>query len=346
MSLKKSLILTLILSVVGIAAWEIYWRSQGYKADLDDDKFLWAANRARVDKASTDDVVLMGSSRVLFDIQVHTWKKLTGKMPIQLANAGSSPLPVFHDIVEKSDFAGTILVGVTPGLFFSTTFPQASPWKRAATRTAFYHNQTYAQQLNYYLSLPLQNNLAFISNDDEGWSDDINLKALLKRIDLGKRTKGAPEPPFYRFQDIDKYRNVRMKERMVEDTAFAGTVKKVWQSFMSADIPPPDKEGTTAFFIKDLQKFKARGGKVILIRCPSTGFFDDLETKFLPRKDFWDPLVAKAKVPAYHYTDYPSLQGFQLPEWSHLSAKDADIFTERFVKILQADGHIQSTKTN
>ena len=134
MHLKQSLIIAVTLSVISLVAWELYWRSQGYFPDLDDDKYLWAHTRAKVDKANDDGVVLIGSSRVLFNIQVDKWQQLTGITPIQLANPGASPLPVLHDIVENSDFNGTIIVGVTEGLFFSTTFPQAGPWRRAASR--------------------------------------------------------------------------------------------------------------------------------------------------------------------------------------------------------------------
>lgn len=346
MEFKKTLIITILLSIIGIISWEIYWRSQGYFPDLDDDKYLWAVQRTKVDKATENDVVLIGSSRVLFDIQLEEWERQTGIRPIQLANAGATPLPVFYDLVENTDFKGTIVVGVTTVLFFSTTYPKAPPWKRAANRSRFYKDRTYAQQLNYSLSIPLQNTFAFISNDEEGWYDDINLKALLKRVQLPDRTKTPKMPHFYRFQDIDIDRNVRMKHRMVTDTAFAGSVKNVWKFMMSADNPPPDKEGTMAYFLKAAEKFKARGGKIILLRLPSSGFFKELETNFLPRKDFWDELVQKANVPAYHYTDYEALKGFELPEWSHLTGPDADIFTKQLVKRLLDDKVIFNSKTN
>lgn len=346
MNLKKSVLITFILSLTAIGVWEVYWRSKGYFPDLDDDKFLWARTRAKVDKATSNEVVLIGSSRVLFDIQVLQWEKQTGIKPIQLANAGATPLPIFHDLVENTTFNGTIVVGVTPGLFFSTTFPQAPPWDRAASRAKFYKDRTYAQRLNYALSIPLQNNFAFISNDEEEWYDDINLKALLRTIQLPKRTAKPDMPPFYRFQDVDIDRNVRMKQKVVTDTAFANSVKSVWKFFMSGDRPPPDKEGTMTFFLKDLEKFKARGGKVILVRLPSSGFFHDLETNGFPRKDFWDVLVQKANVPAYYYSDYKELSGFDTPEWSHLSGPDATVFTERLVNILLEDNVITKTKTN
>ncbi|MAZ73783.1 MAG: hypothetical protein CMC70_11635 [Flavobacteriaceae bacterium] len=348
MNLKTSLLTALIISLICITVWELYWRSQGYFPDMDDTKYLWAQTRARVDTATENDVVLIGSSRVLFNIQVAKWDSLTGIKPIQLANAGATPLPTFHDIVENTDFKGTVVVGVTPPLFFSTTFEQAPPWTRASSRSKFYKDRTYAQRLNYTLSIPLQNLLAFVSNDDEAWADDINLKALLKTIELPNRTGKPKAPPFRRFQDIDSHRNVRMKEGMVTDTSFANSIKTVWKSMLTSEPkpPPPDKEGTTDFFLKDLEKFKARGGNVILLRSPSDGFFEDLEEMITPRPEFWEELVRKANTPAYHYKDYESLNGFETIEWSHLSAKDADRFTENFVKILLEAKVIANLKTN
>lgn len=348
MNLKVSFVIAVIISFLSILIWELYWRSQGYYPDMDDDKHLWAATRANVDKAIENDVVLIGSSRVLFNIQLDKWEELTGVVPIQLANAGATPLPTFHDLVENTHFNGTVVVGVTPPLFFSTTFEKATPWVRSSSRSDFYENRTYAQRINYHLSIPLQKSLAFISNDDEAWHDDINLKALLKTIELPLRTAKPRMPPFRRFQDIDERRNVRMKKRMLTDTAFANSVKAVWKFMLTSKPkpPPPDKEATIAFFLKDTEKFKARGGKIVLLRSPSDGFFAELEKMAFSRDTFWNELVTQANVPAYHYADYVALAAFETIEWSHLSAQDADQFTENLVDILTKDGHITNLKSN
>ena len=101
MNLKKSLIIALIISFFGITAWELYWRSEGYHPNLNDEKELWSMQRAKVEKASNKDVVILGSSRAYFDIQLNEWETETGEKPIQLASTGSSPLPTFNDIVNN-----------------------------------------------------------------------------------------------------------------------------------------------------------------------------------------------------------------------------------------------------
>lgn len=345
MNLKQSLLIAVTLSVISIASWEFYWRSQGYYPNLNDEKALWAMEREKVEVATINDYIILGSSRSFFDIQKNEWEKQTGKYPIQLACQGASPLPTFHDIVENTTFNGTIILGVTPGLFFSTTFPQAPPWEWPQSRVDFYQKQTYAQKLNYQLSIPLQENLALMSADELIWTDDIDLKSLLKRIRLGDRTKKPIMPPFHNFGDISLPRNITVSNRTVTDTAFANSIIKVWH-FFGKGAPQADKKSTMAFFMEDLKKFKARSGNLILLRCPSSGGVRMGENMALPRVEFWDDLVNQSNVPSFHFEDYEALKNLKCPEESHLSKKDADYFTRELVKIMKSDGALSNSKTN
>ena len=117
MNLKKSLLIALALGLVAITVWELYWRSKGYEPGLEDNKELWAIQRSRVDHASDKDVVLIGDSRILFDIQLDPWEEQTGVRPIQLSSAGTTPLPAFHDLVENTSFNGTVVISVHPIIF-------------------------------------------------------------------------------------------------------------------------------------------------------------------------------------------------------------------------------------
>lgn len=346
MNLKLTLIIALTLGVLSLVSWEIYWRSQGKIPDLDDDKNLWAVQRAKVDDASEYDVALLGSSRVLFDIQLNEWQKETGVRPIQLASAGSSPLPIFHDLVNNTNFKGTIVVGVTPGLFFSTTYPEAGPWKRAQNRVDYFEDRTYAQRLNHWLSLPLQKNFVFVSTSEEGWSDDIDLKSLLNNISLNNRTGKPQYPPFETFAYIEEDRNNPMSEKTATDTTFANSIKEAWKFVIMGNKNPPEREATTNFFVADAKKFMDRGGNLILLRCPSSGWIKEGEDKFLSRAEFWDPLVKATNAKAYYYEDYEQFKDLTCPEWSHLSAPDARYFTTELVKIMKADGALPNSKTN
>lgn len=345
MNLKQSFIIAMLFSFLSIVAWESYWRLQGLEPNIDDNKNLWANQRNKLEKFNDKTVTIIGSSRILYDLQLDIWKEQTQTEPVMLATQGASPLPVFKDIVDNTDFNGILIIGVTPPLLFATTYPQAEFMKRSQSLVDYYYNRTYAQRLNHKLSIPLQKNLAFIRDGDEAWDSDVDLKTLLKQIHLTDRN--APfYPPFNNFEEITLERHMKMPERMVTDTAYANTVKKVWTAILSGDFPPPEREATINAFTELAKQFQEKGGKLILVRCPSDGLFKEVESKGFPREQFWDELVAKTGAKAYNYLDYEQFQNLLLPEWSHLATKDAQFFTTELIKIMKQDGVFSNSKTN
>src|SRR5206468_1632719 len=64
-------------------------------------------------------MVLLGASRVYFDVQLPVWEKLAGKRPIQLAIEGTTPLGMLEDIAADANFHGRVIVGVAPQIFFT-----------------------------------------------------------------------------------------------------------------------------------------------------------------------------------------------------------------------------------
>jgi hypothetical protein len=336
MNLKQSLLVAVILGLAALTSWELYWNSQGFEPGLEDTKELWAIQRSRAEHASQNDVILLGDSRMLFDIQLDAWEEATGVRPIQLASAGTTPLPAFRDLVENTDFSGTVLISVHPIIFFLTTEETTFLWRRIISRIDHFSDRTYAQRLNHLLDVPLQRTFTFLRADDEDWTDDLDLKTLLSTVEVGDRL-GPGYPPFYRFQDIEIDRNVKMFDKVVTDTAFANSIIKAWTYEGPEPMPPPDKEGTMNYFLEDLAKFKDRGGRVVLIRFPSSGGLLQFEKEMFSRENFWEAIVEAAEVPAYHFEDYDALNQFYCPEWSHLSAKDASTFTSELAKILKKD---------
>ncbi|WP_223033133.1 hypothetical protein [Hanstruepera marina] len=347
MNLKLSLTIAIAICLFGTIAWELYWRSQGYYPDVDNDEALFAVQRNRAEKASNSDVILIGSSRIHFDIQLDIWMQETGIKPIQLAYPGATPLPVFDDLVNNTNFVGTIIVGVTPGLFFSSTTTEKRAYRSANDKVEYYHDQTYAQRINHLLSIPLQQNLAFISDADG--VDAIKLQFLLEGIQFGNRIEGNDFPPFPNFADISLDRNLRMTEKTVTDTSFARLIKNVWSFKSTPETPPREmsKDSVMKLFTKDAKIFQERGGNLVLLRCPSTGYYRKKEENFYCRDEFWDELLKQSGAKGYHFEDYLQLKDLDCPEWSHLSGEDADFFTTEIAKIMMADKAIPfNPKTN
>ena len=103
---KSSFLIALIVFIGLVSLWEINWISNGYKSYHDDNDDLWAFWRRSTEKLSSEDVVIVGSSRAHFDIDTELWKRMTGKRPVMLASVGTSPGPIIEDIANNSNFTG------------------------------------------------------------------------------------------------------------------------------------------------------------------------------------------------------------------------------------------------
>lgn len=325
-----------------MAAWEWHWRSEGYPPSPDDNRYLWAENRAKVNKLGHDDFVIIGSSRAVFDIQPDQWEQVTGKRPVQLAITGASPTPVFQDIVDHSDFNGTIIMGITPPLFFMAAKPGMDPWDHPADWVGCYHKRTLAQRFNHWVGKPLQHLLACLENDEDSFYNDLDLKTLINRIPLKGRIPNAP--PFPWFGYLNDYREMTMLDKVTQDTAYAGMIRRTWQFFLTSG-PPPDstmlaqsKAAVLDMTEKYLKRFEDRGGKVIFVRFPSGGWFRNLEKMGFPHEQYWDVLLNKTGMPGYHFEDYDFLNKYTPPEWSHLATPDARQFTIDLATQMEKDG--------
>ena len=178
-----ALVVTLIVSLAGIAAWEVSWRRAGVEAAYRNSAGLWALTRRKIDRQPTNTTAIIGSSRVLFDINLDAWERETGQAPVQLALEGTSSRPFLDHIANESDFSGLLVVGVTPGLFFS---PIVGLRADAIER---YKNESPSQWAGQRLSMLVEPYLAF-------YDPDFALFTVLRRQDwLPERLDPPPIPP-------------------------------------------------------------------------------------------------------------------------------------------------------
>ena len=75
--------------------------------------------------------------------------------------------------------------------------------------------------------------------------------------------------------------------------------------------------------------------KVLFVRLPSSGPFLAYENRTYPRAQNWDALLAATGAPGIYFEDYPQLQGFYLPEWSHMSKAEAQRFTPVLYNLIE-----------
>ncbi|HEY5970534.1 MAG TPA: hypothetical protein VIT22_00945 [Pseudoxanthomonas sp.] len=328
----KILLGALALFLLLIAGWEWYWRAFGALPSYRNSDGAWAQERRRLNSGEGDATVLIGSSRVLFDVQLPVWQKFTGERPIQLALEGTSPVPILEDLAADPDFTGRLLVGVTPGLFFSG-------FALRSDVVGYYHDQGPSQRSGHWLSQQLlEPYFAF-------YEPDFALAAVVKRQPWPARAGVHEIPDVRKLSTQGPDRNTRMWSKLETDPAYRDLVREGWTARFSRPPPHMDTPAKAqAVFdaqirraVVAVRKLRARGVEVLFVRPPSNGPLYEGEKRGLPRAQTWDRLLRATGAPGIHFEDYPELQGYDQPEWSHLSATEADRFTAALVPIVERE---------
>lgn len=332
LSLLKAGLLAAALTAAFVVGWELHWRGQGFPISYNDDESLWASKRRLVYDTSPAGPVFIGASRIKFDLDQPTWRRCTGRQPVQLALVGTSPRPVLTDLANDPRFRGTVVVDVVEGIFFSPAGSRQE--KRALDRLRAYPKWSLAQQLSFRLNRALESKLVFLDEDR------LTLDAFLNNLELPSRPKVFMMPlfpPKFTFNDFD--RQTRMSPAFVADTAMQGQMRHVWMKLGATSGKHGDGGDTLTALIQSVKqsvdRIRARGGRVVFVRCPSDGPFWAAEQQGYPRAQYWNRLLADTHTPGVHFADYPALARFHCPEWSHLTPADAATFTAALIPILE-----------
>lgn len=335
----RGLTVTVVLIVIAAtAAWEFYVRSIGYGPTLNDTEDLWVQMRRQV---KPESLVIIGDSRPLFDLDLDELERGLGKRPIQLSLAGSCVFPVLEELANNEQFHGTLICSIVPGMFLAPGGPLVETSQKAIDR---YHKQTLAQRASQQLGMVLEENLAFLKQED------LTLEQLLKRLPIPNRPNALVPPRFppY-FQTVDRERRTRMTERCAQpDSPLAKTIQQIWLPLFTPPPPPtyvPREiflqnmgkaiEGRFQNIAKSVEKLRSRGGKIVFVRFPNGGELKALEDKLNPRARDWERILKDTNAPGIYWEDHPELSTFVCPEWSHLSAGDSVEFSKRLVPHLR-----------
>jgi hypothetical protein len=324
--------LALVLALALLAGWEGYWRDYGVVPSYRDDGALWAIQRRRIDADDADATVLVGASREFFDVQLPVWARLSGRRPVQLAVVGTSPLFALENLADDAKFRGRVIVGIAPDIFFSG-FEYRKSWLK------YLKHQSPSERVGKWLSMHfVEPYLAF-------YDDDFALFSVLKRQPWPLRSGREPRITVRKLGNTDADRNNRMWDKVENDAAYRALLRSIWAQDFNDPPPTPEEaaearrtlEQQIARAVAAVAKLKARNVPVLFLRGPSDGEYLKFEDREFPRASTWDVLLAKTGSPGIHFQDYPKLQGFSIPEWSHLAAADADRYTAELYKIIDRD---------
>lgn len=320
----KIALAALALTAAMLVGWETYWRSQSYETgDIKNTTGAWAAQRRL---ATADATVLIGTSRNLFDVDLDVWERTTGVRPVQLALEGSSPRFVLADLANDPNFHGLVVADVVTGLFYGEFAG------RGAKALPYARDETLSQRAGRVLSIPAEYVFAYID-------DQTRPKELWRRLELP--TRPGQQPAFvdpYKIGISKPDRNSEMWSRELTDAAYRERSIAIWGEIFKPQpgAPPLNPPKVIAEVAANVAKIRARGGDVVFVMHPQAGFLAQTEPKAFPRAVFWDGLLAGTKTKGVRYDEHPQLQGFRMPEISHMHPRDAEIYTARLAPLVEA----------
>jgi len=229
-----------------------------------------------------------------------------------------------------------------PAMFLA---PAGSPPMEVSRKALHRRDEwNYAQKWSHQLGMVLENNVAFLKQED------LTLKQLLKQLPVPDRANAQispPLPPYFYTVDGDR------RGRMVPEAAVIGSplqqrVANGWLPLFTMPPPPAfipaDKfhemvmqsvEQRFQETAKHIATLRARGVKVVFVHMPVQGPLVQKEEAIVPFAYVWGRLLQENNVPAIDTNALSELNSFTLPEWSHLSAPDSVEFTKRLAPRLE-----------
>ena len=320
------LVFALVLG--GVVAWECKMRSLGLVAgDLDDSKAQWAVERRKIAAGNFDDVVLVGSSRILFDTNLDVFQQVTGRRPIQLALAGTNPRPILTDFANDPSFKSLVIVDVTPDIYFGD-------WLGIPEFSGVIHywrDQSPSERFGNEVGVVLSRRLAFLDGD-------YTLPKLIDQLDVPNRGDIVrPYLSVWKVWETNGDRQTFLWSGIEQNERLRQHARTVWGPFDGAPMDPKAIDRAIQESVEAVKKIRAHGGEVVFIRPPSAGLYYEHEQRSAPRRKTWDRLLRETGAFGIHFEDYPDMQGLDVPEWSHLSRESAKAFTRAYAGVLMKE---------
>jgi hypothetical protein len=326
MLLASAVVLALL-----VGGWEWYWRDYGVRPSIANTYGLWAIQRRRIDAGEGDATVLVGASRLYFDIQLPVWERLAGRRPIQLSFEGTSPLTAVEDLAADPKFTGRLIIAVEPELIFS-----GFAYRGGAM--TYLRRESPSQRIGQWLSMHFIE--PYFAFDDP----DFALQTVLARQPWPKRPGRDWFTDVRKLSETEADRNTHLWSKVATDAQYRQMARNIWREGFqpSPDDPTPQEALKTeneqiGRMATAVAKLQARGVKVLFVRMPSDGEYLAHENRMYPRARSWNALLKATRAPGIHFEDYPQLQGYYLPEWSHMTRSEGERFTAELYGVIVRD---------
>jgi len=331
-------ILIFIVTILGFIEWHI--RSLGWSPSVVDSSQLWAKQRMRASQLGDDAIILVGASRMQLDVDLDIVKNQSGLIPVQLAIDGAPFIPVLENLANDPNITGTVLMSV-----ISTNLGRGKITD-ISTQWVNEYQQVQRKGLEPYRVLHDKVS-SFLSNRLVLRLEGAKLYTIITKLGFRLPSEGnylvtytdrsrdadygkVQMPSFYAVPVARRFGKLLVENGATADHFFKTYIKAIQEIKASHDKNFNKK---LKYLLTLVKKIEARGGNVIFIRFPTGGLVWEIDKKLHPRELYWKEIKSQHAA-SIHFSDYPELSSFTLPDGSHLDYRDKKKFTAELMNIL------------
>ncbi|MAU40744.1 MAG: hypothetical protein CMF31_03895 [Kordiimonas sp.] len=319
--LKTLLLGTAMVTAVCVGAVEMFWRGHDVVPSYDNGIKSWSYIRQKIEASPTKQAtVLLGASRMISAVSLAAYREgIEFDRLYQLSVAGEAPLATLKDIAEKTSFSGVVVMALSShGLYDEA-------WREQAGHVDYYHrNWGMNNRVNFWFDREAQSRL--VSRNPR-----YGMTSVVRALIEGDQTLFGPAMNVvteerqrntdYSQIDIDGYKAARVARASKTAEAFTPARKGEWMANLDMMMG----------YIRQIEK---RGGRVVIVRMPTSEGHWDVDQKALPRAEYWDVLASK-HADSLHFMDIPGMADIPLPDSSHVGVQDQAYFTKLLVTAIQ-----------
>jgi hypothetical protein len=292
-------------------------RKMGQRPSVVDDPVSWAVPRRTVDN-DRNVVAFIGTSRMLLAYSSEAFRAAApDARGLQLAINGVPAIGVLEDLAADETFRGVAVVDLD-----EWDVAWGDPVRGA---------KEYVERSHALWRAPG----ALANRWLAGFAQErVALLALGGRPVVTTLARGKPPAPTLVAAARDRT-SVGMYS-LAEPGALEVKARNRLSNF-AGPPPAPQDWVTRALAIEPLvQRIRARGGDVLIVRMPISGRLAAGFDEHYPRTQYWDAFAAKSRAHVVHFHDIPALRDLQCPDEMHIDGKDRATFTRAIVDELRA----------
>jgi len=301
----------LALCVAALVTLEFTWRALGFEPSITDDEDLWAYHREAVTDFDHNLLVLLGRSRIKQEFVPEVFEAMCPHYRyVQLAIEMWHPIATLRDLAENTGFAGVVVCSVTA----ESLLPEL--WDQQKDSLDYYYTRWGPmKRMNRIVRTWLQGHLVILLPE-----------LILQRVgpDL---LKGDVEPQFLRTRadrtQVVDYHKVNIEEFTRARVQGIQGIMKGYTELEGYARWPKDLDVIEAM----VEQIQGRGGKVVFLRCPTSGEYLATEARAFPRDRFWDVFAKHTAATTIHFQDIAGMKELVCAEGTHLHREDATAFT-------------------